>query len=527
MSDQNSNPNKTLFTNCRIWNPYGITTGSFGISGNKFDFALNGGYRKKTDLAGKLVLPAFTDGHVHLVNGAMMMTRIDCTGIKTPQELRRKILQYMEDNPSVQWLVGGNLQTGEVFKNFTHGTGSIRLFLDAVSETKPLYIANYDYHSAVCNSAAFELSGLNQKLSDFTEEEVEKDYENKPTGLVVERARDFVFYNIPPSTIYEMTSAVEKMIAILHSYGITTVSDITFPRHLEVYHSLYEQNKLRIRINGYLPFDEFENVEKYEKQMSDIPKDIFEIKGLKEYYDGALGSETGLFKMNYLGKNSYGYKTEMAQSGRLLELARQIDKAGKQIIIHAIGDLAVSGVLDIAEILVKENGSRDRRFRIEHAQHIDEADFERFKQAGVFISAQPLHMKYDIRAVKEKLPKEIVNRTHNYKALMDRGVTVAFGTDFPIVEINPFENIKLAVTRKSKGEIFLPEYKISLHECTKAYTINNAYASFNEVKAGTIENGKFADFIVMKDNLFETDEDKINKAKVESTYFNGEEVYKT
>ncbi len=184
-------------------------------------------------------------------------------------------------------------------------------------------------------------------------------------------------------------------------------------------------------------------------------------------------------------------------------MAKEIDKAGKQIIIHAIGDKAVSEVLGIAEMLVKENGSRDRRFRIEHAQHIDEADFNRFKKLNVIVSAQPLHMKYDIRIVKEKLPDKIVKRTHNYKALMDKGVTVVFGTDFPIVEINPFENIELAVTRKTEREVFLPEYKISLNDSVKAYTINNAYASFNEDKSGTIEQGKFADFIVMKDDLFE------------------------
>jgi hypothetical protein len=231
-----------------------------------------------------------------------------------------------------------------------------------------------------------------------------------------------------------------------------------------------------------------------------------------------------LYSENYKGKNYKGYKTDTAESGKLLELAKVIDKAGKQVIIHAIGDKAVSEVLDIAEILVNENGTRDRRLRIEHAQHINETDFDRFKKLGVIVSAQPLHMKYDIRIVKEKLPEKIIKRTHNYKALMDMGVIVNFGTDFPIVEVNPFHNIGMAVTRKTDNEVFLPEYKIDLHNSIKAYTINNAYASYNEQKSGSIEIGKFADFIVMEDNLFEMPEDEIADAKVYSTYFNGEEV---
>lgn len=529
MSIPNSSPG-TLFTNCRLWTPGGIISGCFGVSGNKFDYegtkAPHSGYGKKIDLGGKLVLPAFTDGHVHLVNGSLMMTRINCTGIKTPQELRSKVLQYIHDNPAAEWIVGGNLHIKQVFKDFTPGTSSMRLFLDAISENKPLYIANYDYHSAVCSTAAMEISGLNKKITDYTDEEAERDFEGKPTGFVIEKARDFVFYSIPSPAFNTVFNSVDKMIGILHSYGITTISDITYLKHLEIYKKLFEQKKLNIRINSYIPLTEFENLEKCEKQMSDVPKDIFEIKGFKEYFDGALGSETGLYKMNYLGRNSNGYKTEIAGSGKLIELSKMADKAGKQLIIHAIGDLAVSGVLDIAEVLIKENGSRDRRFRIEHAQHIDEADFERFVQTGAIISAQPLHMKYDIKIVQEKLPAEIVKRTHNYKALLDRGITVAFGTDFPIVEINPFENIKLAVTRKSGDEIFLPEYKFNMHECITSYTINNAYASFNENKAGTIEMGKLADFIVMKDDLFNMDEDEINEAKIEATYFNGEEVYR-
>ncbi|MGH2574542.1 MAG: amidohydrolase, partial [Ignavibacteria bacterium] len=329
----------------------------------------------------------------------------------------------------------------------------------------------------------------------------------------------------PKPGLEEKVKAVYECINTFHYYGITGISDISQPDDIEVFKKLYERGKLKLRINSYLPFNEFNNLQKHNESIKDIDYDFLRIKGFKEYYDGALGSETALFKENYTGKSYNGYKTKIAESGKLYELAKEIDKEGRQIIIHAIGDKAVSDVLDICEMLTRENGIGDRRMRIEHAQHIDEADFERFKKLGVIASVQPIHLKYDEKKVKEKLSSIIIKRTHNYKHLLNRGVTVNFGTDFPIAEINPYENIQLAVTRKVSDEIFFPENRINLHNCVEAYTINNAYAGFNEDKRGTIEKGKLADFLLMEDNIFEITEDEIKNSKVWKTYLNGEEIY--
>jgi predicted amidohydrolase YtcJ len=206
------------------------------------------------------------------------------------------------------------------------------------------------------------------------------------------------------------------------------------------------------------------------------------------------------------------------ESGEVFELAKKIDSSGMQMIIHAIGDKAVSDVLDLYESLPYHDANRHR---IEHAQHIQEKDFERFKKLNVIASVQPLHLKYDIKAVHEKLPAGHVNKTHNYKHLIDLGAVVNFGTDFPIVEVDPFENMRLAVTREG----FTPELSINLRECIKGYTINNAYSNFNDDTLGTIVKGKAADFVIMQDDLFETRPGDISKAKVRKTYFNGEEVY--
>jgi predicted amidohydrolase YtcJ len=532
LAKQPEKKHSCLFINANLWRPEGGFNNAFGIENGLVNFSgslseadkIKQKYNKVIDLKGKLVLPSFTDGHVHLVKGSLMMTRIDCTEIKSPAQLKEKVHSFFSNNPEKNWLIGSNLDIATVFRGFETEKGAIRDFLDSIVSSKPLYLTNYDYHSAICNSEAIKASGLNENLKNFSRAEVPLDIFGKASGIIKEKAMGFVFDNAPSLSLEEKINAMEKMIGILHSLGLTAVSDITMPSNVEVYKKLYELGKLKMRINSYLPFEEYENYQQYTEQTKNIPKELFEIKGFKAYYDGALGSETGLFSENYNGKNYNGYKTDMASSGKLEELAKLIDKAGKQVIIHAIGDKAVSEVLDIAENLEAENGTRDRRLRIEHAQHINENDFDRFKKLNVVASAQPLHMKYDIKIVKEKLPEKIVKRTHNYKALMDLGVIVNFGTDFPIVEINPFHNIELAVTRSAGGETFLPEYKIDMHNSIKAYTINNAYASFNEHNYGLIETGKFADFIVMEDNLFEMPENEISNAVVLSTYFNGEEV---
>ncbi len=261
---------KTLFTNCKIWNPDGIHAGSIGVSGNTIDFAgkhtADKNYKNKINLNSKLVLPAFTDGHLHLVYGSLMMTRIDCSDVKSTGELKSTVQDYIKKHPEKEWLIGGNLDIYSVFKDYDKRI--IKYYLDSIASGKPLYIANYDYHSGVCNSAAIKAAGLEKQLRVFSHDEIPRDSEDKPSGILKERATNFIFESIPSPTLEEKTGAVEQMIEALHSYGITSVSDITNPANFEVYKKLYEQNKLNIRINSYLPFDEFANLEKYENEIN-------------------------------------------------------------------------------------------------------------------------------------------------------------------------------------------------------------------------------------------------------------------
>jgi predicted amidohydrolase YtcJ len=518
-----------LFTNGKIWHPDGAFSEAFGITGKHIDFMgtnieasqTGNNYQKVTSLGDRLILPGLTDGHLHLVYGSLSRKSLDCSNVNNEAQLQQVIKKYVKDNPGLKYIIGSNLDVGKVFHE-NAGAGNIA---DNLEENIPLFITNYDYHSCICNTSCMEKSGLLSKPEMFSDNEIPRNAAGKPAGIAREKAMNYIFDNIPEPGITEKVQAVEEMIAILHSYGITSVSDITDIEDLEVYNELYKAGKLKIRINSYIPFKEFHNLKKYEDYTKEIEPDFFSIRGFKAYYDGALGSETALYSENYKEKPHNGYKTDLVKSGEIFKIAKEIDRAGKQVIIHAIGDQAVTEVLDICEMLEKENGKRDRRFRVEHSQHIKDNDFARFKNLKAIASVQPVHLKYDAHTVKEKLSENLVNHTHNHKGLIDNGVTVNFGTDFPIAGVNPFENMRLAVTRKTVDGVFTPQYKIGLNDCIKCYTINNAFASFNDNTTGTITKGKAADFIIMEDNLFEINKDNIADAKVWKTFFNGEEVY--
>jgi hypothetical protein len=219
-------------------------------------------------------------------------------------------------------------------------------------------------------------------------------------------------------------------------------------------------------------------------------------------------------------------RTDSIIDGTFERIAVEADKAGLQLSVHAIGDKAVNELLDILTTIESKNGKRDRRFRIEHAQHIAEKDILRFKKLNAIVSVQPAHLNFDAKIASAKI--EDIETTHRYKPLVDNGVTICFGTDFPVVTENPFENIYYAMTRKVEGfpDGFHTENCIDLETCLQALTINNAYASFAEDSRGSLETGKDADIIILENDLFLMKPEEIKNAKVEMTYFNGKRVFK-
>ena len=515
-----------LFVNAKVWQPGGRFDEAFGFKNGTFSFtgtvkesgSYSPEYDKVIDLNGRVVLPGLIDGHIHLVKGALIQSKLDCGSICSTEELKNAVTEYSEKNQT-DWIIGSNLDVRKVFPD--PGNSSVNI-ADLICTKKPLFITNFDFHSAVCNSAAFEKSGLCSRLDDYSDAEITRLKNGSPGGIIKEKTLKYLYTVIPEPTLEEKVNAASEFIKVLNSYGITSVSDITLPEDIDVYIELYKQGKLNVRINSYIPFEELENLDLYIIKTLGINHDFFTINGFKEYWDGALGSQTALFSKHYKGMNNPGYKTNAVTSGSIHKIAAKLDAAGKQMIIHAIGDKAVSEVLDLYESLPN---TKKLRHRIEHAQHIQPADFSRFINLEVIASVQPVHLKYDAETVKNYLPDELTSLTHNYLHIIKNGGVVNFGTDFPIVPVDPFENIRIAATRKTASGTFLPELRIPLNECIKAYTINNAYSNKNDNAVGSITRGKSADFVILDTDIFSVKPSEISGVKVLKTYLNGGEVY--
>ncbi len=520
---------KTLFINCKAWltgNNFSDCMG-FNDASGKITFAgSENNVNKKEyddiiDLSGKLVLPAFTEGHCHLVKGSLVnFSEINLCNASKKRDFEQQINKYIKNLKGNGWIAGGNFSE----TNFKEDFKIDRYFLDSICADVPMVLSRLDLHSAFLNSKAIEISGMQNKISEFGPEEIMCDEKGNLTGEIKERARFFALDCVPKKSVEQLADCVKKEISRMNSLGIAAVTDITWDDELDIYKYLLGKNELDVKINSMLRFKYFPFVEEYKKDFLHY-KYLFRINAFKEFYDGSLSSESAFFEENYKGKNHRGSRTNFVESGDFAKYAFEIDKSGYQLAVHAIGDKAVSELLDFNEELIGKNGGRERRFRIEHAQHIKEADLKRFKDLNIITSVQPAHLYVDAKVATQTLANP--NTTHVYKKLMDTGVVVNFGTDFPVAEENPFTTIYCAMTREANGfpDGFNKEYAIDLENCLKAYTINNAYVSFEEKERGSIEPGKYADLIVVDRDLFSVSAKEIRETKVLETYLNGKRVF--
>lgn len=519
---------KTLLTNSRVWLGRNSFTDSIGLDSEtgRINFVgsdteakkITKEYDEVIDQDKKLVLPAFTDGHFHFVKGSFVNAQLDLRNAETKNDFVSGIKNYMK-NFNGEWIYGGHFSES----NFREEIKLDRVFLDEICQGIPLMISRFDTHSAFANTRALELSGILSKVGEFTEDEIVKT-NGSISGELKERAREYVLNKIPAASLNERVNVVLSQMEKLHSFGITSISDITLNEDLDVYKELAACGKLLLHVDSRLPFYEFHNLEKYRKEFSEI-SNLIKFRSLKAFYDGSLSSKTAYMFSNYKNTNHNGIKMEPVNSGEFQKKVFELDDAGVQMSVHAIGDKAVSDLLDLNEELIIKSGKKDRRFRIEHAQHIQEKDFRRFKELNVIASIQPAHLFSDAKTSFEIL--DDYESEHNYKKLFDIGATVCLGTDFPVVSADPFENIYYAMTRKVQGfeHGFVTGNRISLINCLEGYTKNNAIAEFEEDRKGSLVTGKIADIIVLNNNLFEMNPDEIKNAKVYQTYFGGKIVF--
>jgi len=493
-----------------------------GSNKDAIDFA--GNDCEKYDFENKSVLPGFIDSHVHFMVGGFSLTQLDLANAKSKDEFRKMIRNYVKDNNS-EWILGGNWN----HLQFDERTLPTKEWLDDILPDTPAYLTRVDIHTALVNSVALKIAGITKDTYDPDGGQILRDGNGNPTGILKDTAMDIVKKHIPPPTNEQYRSAFTAAQNEAIRNGITSFHDITEEKYFNMYIDAYNKGKLNTRINSVFLITQLEEL--IEKNFfNNRSNNWLRAQSIKAFADGSLGSNTAWFFDPYKDEpDTCGLPTDYMLNGKFKEWALLADKNKIQLVVHAIGDRAISEVLDVFEEIVKINPEWDRRFRIEHVQHIRNEDIARMKKLNVIASMQPSQLYDDGVWAEDKIGKDRLKGTHAVKTLLDNGIKVCLGSDWTVTPLNVIHGIDIAVNRTTKNGAnpkgWISNEKISVEEAIKAYTIDAAYASFEEDIKGSIEIGKLADFIVLSENIFELPVEKISSVRVEKTVFDGEEIF--
>jgi len=493
--------------------------------------AWRGSSTKVIDAGGKLVLPGFNDAHVHFIDSGLSLGSVHLKDASTPQELVERISDFARHIPKGEWIRGGNWDE----QNWHPARLPSKDMIDAVTPDNPVAVNRYDGHSYLANSLALKLAGITSATPDPIGGKIERDPKGNPTGILIDGAELLIDRVVPALSHEQRLNAAKRALDCARTLGVTSVQEMgnegeDLGLNVEVYKELEERNELTARIYVAPMIEGWETQSKAGVRHA-FGSSFLRIGAIKGYADGSLGSKTAYFFQSYTDdpKNRGLLTDEMQPLNKMRDRLIGADKAGLQLCIHAIGDAGISQTLDLFEDVVKANGSRDRRLRIEHAQHMAADDFERFARLNVIASVQPAQVIDDARFAEQRLGPERIKTTYAFRSFLDHGVRVAFGTDWDVAPLNPLLTIYGAVTRATADGKYpngwVPEQKISVAEAIEAYTMGSAYAEFQETEKGSISQGKLADMVIISDDIFNMDPAGIRNVQVEKTIVGGKVVW--
>ncbi len=483
---------------------------------------------KVVNLKKKRMLPGFIDNHTHFMSGGFQLQSVDLRYAKDEHEFARIIKKRAEEKPG-KWITGGdwdhdlwksgNLPTKEMVDNYTSNT--------------PVFVNRYDGHMALANSYILKLAGITKDTPDPPGGTIVHDPKTgEPTGLLKDEAMTPIWGFIPAPSDDDMINTARLALAEARKLGITSIQDMAYSngeRDIKTYSELNRRGELTSRMNcvGYI--SDWRSLAQSGIQ-APFGDEMMRLGSLKAFVDGSLGSSTALFFDPYNSDpTTRGLPMDVALDGRLERWVASADSARLQLRIHAIGDSANSLLLDMFERITKKNPKWDRRFRIEHAQHIHPKDFKRFAELGVIAAVQPYHAIDDGRWAIKRIGDERCKTTYPFRTFLDNGVKMCFGSDWTVAPLNPLLGIYAAVTRRTTDGAnpngWYPEQKISVKEAIECYTINNAYAAFEENEKGSITVGKLADFVVLNEDILTIDPIQIENVQVELAVLGGKIVY--
>jgi predicted amidohydrolase YtcJ len=482
---------------------------------------------KVIDLQGQRVVPGFNDAHVHFFDGGAGLASVQLRDARTPEEFRDRIRDFAVRLPKNRWVLNGNWD----HENWIPAHLPTRQLIDGVTPNNPVFINRLDGHMALANSPALKLAGITRETPDPPGGTIVRDANGEPTGVLKDAAMSYVSRVIPRPGEDEIAEAIRAAMLYAAENGVTSVQDMSAsPEVFAVYQKLFANGDLSVRISGHQPLSEWERLARIGVRAG-FGHDKLKIGGLKGFADGSLGSTTALFFEPYLDdpKTSGLPSDEMIPESKMSNNILKADKAGLHVAVHAIGDKANQAILDIFAEAEKQNGPRDRRFRIEHAQHLRPQEIKRFGSQRIIASMQPYHAIDDGRWAEKRIGPERAKGTYAFRSLLDAGTVLAFGSDWFVAPMDPLMGIYGAVTRRTldgkRPAGWVPEQKITVAEAVRAYTLGSAFASFDEKTKGSIEVGKLADLAVLSADIFKINPVEIEKIKVVMTIFDGRVIY--
>lgn len=479
------------------------------------------------DLNGTLVLPGFIDSHTHFLDGGFSLLRIQLRDARSREEFTARVARKAGELGKGAWILSGDWD----HQQFDPPELPRKEWIDEATPENPVCVNRLDGHMVLVNSLALKSAGITKDTPSPQGGEIHKDPRTgDPTGILTDAAIDLVMKHVPEPSFDEKLRAAEAALRHAAELGVTSVHDMAEASRFEVYQELLKQGRLTCRIFLYIPVSE---VSLYLRLMLKTPfgNDFLKIGGLKGFVDGSLGSATALFFDPYSDdpKNFGLLHAQMFPEGIMEKRISDADRAGLQVAVHAIGDKANFLLLEIFDRVALQTGPRDRRWRIEHAQHLRPQDIPRFEKLGVIASVQPYHAIDDGRWAGKKIGPERVRFTYAFQSLLENNVVLACGSDWPAAPLDPLQGIYAAATRRTLDgnhpQGWVPEEKISLEDVLRGYTINGAYAEFAEDIKGSIEEGKLADLTVLSRNIFKIPPEEIGATEVVMTVCDGKIVF--
>ncbi|HMA42396.1 MAG TPA: amidohydrolase [Gemmatimonadales bacterium] len=478
------------------------------------------------DAHGGLVLPGFADGHTHFVQGGFQLASLDLRDAATPQEFVRRVAAFARTRRPGQWILGGDwdhtLWPGQPLPR--------REWIDSVTPDNPVFISRLDGHEALANTAAIRAAGVTKDTPTPSGGEILRDARTgEPTGIFKDQALGLIDKAVPAPAAEETDSAVARAMRYAASLGVTATANMSASwADLASYRRLERAGRMTLRVYLYLPIDTWRAVAET-LRASGAGDEWVRIGGLKGFMDGSAGSRTAYFFDAY--DDSAGYRGLLQNTeADMRTWIGNADSAGLQVAVHAIGDRANAILLAIYDSVARAHGTRDRRFRVEHAQHLRAEDIPLFGRLRIVPSMQPYHAIDDGRWVEQRIGPERIKTTYAFRTLLDTEAPLAFGSDWTVATLDPLWGLYAAVTRRTLDgkhpDGWVPEQKIALAQALRAYTAGNAWAVFAENQWGTLAPGRDADVVVLDHNLFTMPPESLATARVTVTIVGGKVVYR-